>query len=265
MKILVVSTPRCRTTFLCQSIEQFYKIPNFHESFDYISERYNIDYVRYGLMKKKPTLEEVKHQSKEYIQKTTSEILNNNGVAKLFPRYLLSYFFLEKNQYCSIDDLSNFSYLYHTDVSEMFNLSMYHKIIFLERDLIETAISYAYGQQTKQMLFTDKNLLNYVKRKDQKIEINYETFKMVNFLIFEFCIFNQLKKFIIKNYKNYENLTYDNCIDHVSNNYGAGENVKVIETNFDYSNLILNYDELRSYIVDTLQKYSVQVPNFYFK
>lgn len=264
MKILVVSRPRCRTTFLCESASIFYNVTNFHEDYDYIMQKYRIDYQRYFLLRKTPELQELSHNLCSHVKSISEKVEKQNGIIKLFPRYLLSYFFTNVGSHMCIEDFTNFKYTCETNVSEIFKLNTYDQIIFLERNLVDSAISYAHGIQTKKMLFTDQNLVNYELKKQQKVYIDDQVLCNLNFFIFEYYLYFQLKSFILQNYKGIT-LNYDTCIDYVKNNYNIQTRIKYVDTNFDYSNKIENYAKVKSYVLETADKYATMVPNFTFR
>lgn len=265
MKILVISRPRCRTSFLCESASLFYNIPNLHEDYDYIMERYKIDYQRYFLLKKTPSLKELNQNLLSHVNFINNKIQQQNGVIKFFPRHLLSYFFTNVGSHMSFDDIKTFSYICETNITESFNLKMYDKIILLERDLLESAISYANGIQTKKMLFFNAKEFKYELKKVPKISIDNQVFKNINFYIFEYFMYLQLKNYINNNFENVETLTYDTCTEYVKKHYNNQDQVKYIDTKFNYADKIINYNELKSYILNTVEQYSILVPNFDFK
>lgn len=265
MKILVMSRPRCRTSFLSEAISKFYNIPNFHEDFDYIVNKYNTDYARYTLLKKKPTLQELNQNLKLHISKVNSKLEGNGGVIKFFPRYLLSYFFNNRKNHISIDDFEKFNYFCETNITDLFNFKMYNQIIFLERNLVNSAMSYIYSLQTKQQLFNNKSVVDYLLRKNERIDIRTELFPTLDFFIFEFYIHEQLKTFMSQKYKTCTFLTYENCTEYVSNNYKNEKYISLIDPKYNYSNKIRNYDQLESYITQTCLKYSKITPAFNFK
>lgn len=264
MKILIMSRPRCRTSFLCEATSNFYNIPNFHEDFDYIVNKYNTDYARYILLKKNPTLQELNQNLKLHINKVNLKLEENGGVIKFFPRYLLAYFFNNKKKHISIDNFDEFHYFCETNITSLFNFKMYDQIIFLERNLVDSAISYIYSLQTKQLLFNDKNIVDYLSRKNERIDIRAEMFPTLDFFIFEFYIYEQLKTFISQKYKTCTFLTYENCTEYVSNNYKNEKNIKLIDPRYNYSDKIKNYEQLKSYITETGLKYSQITPAFNF-
>lgn len=264
MKILVLSRPRCRTTLLCEASSKFYRIPNFHENFDYIREKYKTDYIRYNLLKKNPSLQELNQNLKLHINKVNSKLEETGGVIKFFPRYLLSYFFGSEKHHMSIDDFQKFNYLCETNISDLFKLNTYDQLIFLDRNLVDSAISYIYAIQTDQILFYDKDVLNYQSKKSQSIEIRPEIFSILDFFILEFCIYEQLKTFISEKYKTYMFLTYENCTEYISNNYKNEKELTLLDPKYNYSSKISNYSKLESYINETFVKYSKLTPIFNF-
>lgn len=263
MKILVVSRPRCRTSFMCESASLFYNIPNFHEEYDYIMQKYKVDYQRYFLLKKNPTLQELNYNLRSHVKSVNDKIEKQNGVIKLFPRYLLSYFFTNISSHMSIEDFQNFKYNCETNVSEIFNLKMYDQIILLERDLVDSAVSYAHGIQTKKMLFTDERIAKYELKKQQKVYIDDQVLYNLNFFIFEYHLYLQLKDFISKHY-NFNIINYDTCKEYVKNNYNNESRISYVDTKFDYLTKIENYEEIKSYILKTVDQYSTLVPTINF-
>jgi hypothetical protein len=216
------------------------------------------------LLKKNPSLQEIHQKHCSYSSKVTEQVEKQDGIIKFFPRYLLTYLFTDINDHITIKDIESFNYICETNVTEAYKLNMYDQIIFLERDLVDSAMSFVYAMETQQMLFADPNLAKHASKLERKIYLDGNIFQKLNFFIFEYFLYLQLKNFIIQKFNNSIILDYDTCVDYVKNNYN-NQKSGYSDPKFNYVNRIENYAELKSYILDTFDKYSTIVPTFDFK
>lgn len=265
MKILIVSRPRCRTSFLCQASSMFYNILDLHEDYDFNLGKGMTDSKRYALLKKNPGLQQLSQNLCSHVRTVSDKVEKNNGAIKFFPRHLLSYFYTSLDGQAAFRDFETFNYTCETNLTDLFKLHMYDQIIFLERDLVDSLMSFAYALENKQMLYTQHEA-KYASKKQKKvyIESNF-VFDKLNFNILEYHLYIQVKNFITKNFDNFITLNYDTCLDYVKNNYNIENRITYGDTKFNYVNNIENYVELKSYMLDTFDKYSTLIPNFDFK
>lgn len=260
MKILLISRPRCRTSVFCDTTAQFYNIPNFHEELDYAQTKKN-DLYKLQLSRKTNLLADLQSLQLTYIKKVTDKVQIEDGIIKLFPRHILTY--KAHQRYRMAENFYEFEYLCNTNISNLFKLNSFDQIFFLERDLLESALSYATCIKTGHWLFpNNKKLINYANK--MELDLGSLQFNELDFYIFEYLLYLQLKEFILHNYTNCTILHYNNCIDFIKNNYKNLEQAITVDPKFDYSSKFKNYDEIVNYINLKHSKYQEIFPTFHF-
>jgi len=232
-----------------------------HEVFNYEPEQNSELKIRYKLLNQYLPQEEITKNYKKHIEATNTKLKESGKcVAKFWPRNLI---FAYDGSKIKNEDL--FEYEIYLDFNKVLKIEEYDKIYFLDRPIIESAISYSFAKETDNFLFWDQGHLNYVKKKSKnKIIISEKTLYMTNFHIFESIIHHKLREFLIKTKIDFTYLGYDDCKDYVKNNLPSKKTSGYIETNFDYKEIIENYSDLLQIIEHKYNKFSEQLKDIEF-
>lgn len=235
MHILIVGLPRSRTSYMASCCANQYKITNFHEDFD--SEFDNL-YQRASLLKKSINVDEVSKEKELFLRQVTSELFNTKGcVIKLFARHIITLTHSAK----ILTKTNNLAYKLIDDISSVFRIDDYDHIYIMNRNLMDAAMSFAYGKQTGNMLY----LLNDPV-KDKKVEIKENALAELNYFLLESIVIEQLQLFLNSNY-NCINLDYSEAVNYVESNF-ADQKSSYKESNYNYKDLISNYNEIEDHI-----------------
>lgn len=256
MNILIIGKPRARTSYLGKCLSSNYKLEYLSEPYD-PSAYMNIFYQRLKLLKSKNYENVLYDKQTEWLKGVTKSIFGtDNFVAKLFPRHITvdtssleNYKFWDKpdSRYDSIPDPSSYKFKIITNLSEILQLKKFDKLYFIERNLIDSPISFAYSLRINQFGFSDNNKINEVKKKYSKITLTERDIPFINYLVFEHVLLLKIKKFIESNYA-CTFLTYDNVVNHINSNLNEHLDIDLIDPNFNYKEIITNYSEIEKHI-----------------
>lgn len=255
MHILIVTHPRSRSSFLCDAFSKHYQCTNFHELFDFTNPL-NHEITKAKLLKnlsEKVIME--KHVT--YLQECTKQIFHeNSGSVKLFPRHILNTFLESNNYQYSIQDLNNINFQVVPKFDKILEILKFDKIIFLNRDIINSALSYVLNIHiVKAPLLQNELDKIYFHKKISNIEIKPEYYKHLNFFIFEYILYSHIKKYIQSTVScDSIELNYNNCVEYVQTNLTGDIKSQFVETSLDYTKIISNYTEIRNYIINVHQQ-----------
>lgn len=250
MNVIILSTQRNRSSFLTESYSNEFNLSNWFEKYDLISVMEQEE-LRLNLLKKENKKELLFEKQKKFLNQITKSVKDNdNVVIKLFTHSLIERpYFLE-----NINILPRII----TDLSTILNV--YDKIVYIDRNIIDSTISYIYAVVMSSFLYSDKILLDYHKTKSKPIKIEDNKLPIINYQVYQHVIHQHVKTFIENNYNNTTFLTYDNCVDYVKNNFKNEKQNFFINANFDYRQLITNYDEISDHILRTKEHFEKNVP-----
>jgi hypothetical protein len=241
-------------------LSNFYNLTYHHESFNFAGKQYNELRVKYNLRRKTIQLSDVIQHQKKYLTDTLKD-LDNQGdyVTKLFPRDLIF-----TTYGTSIKDGRVFEHEIYSNFNELFQLENFDKVYFLDRNIIESTASFGYAYSIDMFLFTEKGHLDYKKKKNQKIEISNLAFSFMNYHIYESLLHGKIKNFLDRKNITYTALDYHNCENYIEQNLKCDEPNLYFESNFDYKNLILNYNQCVEHIETKIEEYSTLLKNVEF-
>lgn len=247
MHNIIICHPRSRSSFLCDALEKHYGCANFHEMFDFtpvlqrtITKGKMLDNLDDSLILKNHI---------NYLESCTNKIFSQpSSVIKFFPRHILHTYLNDASYLYSLEHIDKNNFHIVPNFEKYIHLNKFDNIIFLYRNLTESAFSYVLNLHIASLpallLPADKEFL-HKKYKDSIITPNY--YKHINFFVFEYILFEQMKEYLKKNYKSLE-LTYDDAILYVNNNLSNQLKSHYIKTDIDYKSFIANYDEIAEYI-----------------
>jgi len=260
MKILVITKPRTRSSFLCSALTNYYNIANKHESFSFVEKQYDELRVRFGLLKQKIELHDIKKYQKLHLEEINRNLKSqDNYVTKLFARDLI---FTYNGPI--IKDENLFQHEIYLNFNETFKIQDYDTIYFLDRNFIESAISFAFAATTSSFLYLDLSELNYKKKKFKKIYIPNHELNLMDYHIYESVLLLKIKKFLDKENFKYIDLDYDRCTDYVKNNLDCKKPNGYLAGNFNYEEIIENYSSCVERIKNKYLRFTEQLQNLEF-
>lgn len=250
MHVLVIGKPRSRTSFLTSALINKFNIShNHHENFNY-NFNYNDYLEKLALTKSNPNIEDVYKKQLRHLENITEQVFaENNGIIKIFPRHIISHLG-EKRKIYSYKD---FTFKVMLNVSEIFQLNKYNKILLLNRDLQDSAISYIVGKITGQALFTESDKLISDQIANTAITITKDHIPQLNYYIFEYIVYEDLYNFIKNNY-DCTLLHYDTVVKYVSEDLKISDNFYV-NPKFNYSKIVTNYSDIVQYCNSKREEY----------
>lgn len=229
MKILVLCTPRTRSTVLLDTLSKHYKLENKGETL-----HFSIGKVQNTV--KNPNLNEAYYNHFLTIFKKDVEInfQQNNFIAKLFPNMLVYSDHL-------LDDPNIYNVQMITNLKYYLNIHKYNKIFYLNRNITDTICSWYFADLTNYFNFKSFETLQEQLSKTTKfsIELNSD----LKFFIYECSLLYQIKKYLINNKIEFTYLDFQDIPNFLSTNYPNVEPT-TIDSKIDYSQLVLNYKEL---------------------
>jgi hypothetical protein len=240
MKYLIYCLPRTRSSLLQDVISQKYNLTNLEEP--------------YIEVEKKAKKNLIFHNNKlvwENYQKNVLEVTKNletqdNIVVKIFSDITfnhLKYRKLVLNDSFSIDndDIVN--------PEKVCSMQSYDKIFLLYRQSItDLFCSYRYGKNFQKLQYEDtqldKSLVNF--RSTKKINLVYDDVSLASDVL-QYLYFQHQARHLLKVHPNITMLEYDEIPMYVNKNF-EGVTSKFLETNFDYKELVKNYNVIDSKI-----------------
>jgi hypothetical protein len=235
MHILIVGSPRSRTSYMSSACSNQFKVKNFHEEFDF---HFSAFYERIRLLKKPIDLDEVCKKREEYLKNATTDLFSIPGcVIKLFPRHIMTLKYADK----ILKKVNDLEYKVTENISDIFRFGNYDKIYIMKRNLIDAAMSFTYGKQIGSFLYSPSQ-----KIKSKKVIIKEDVLNELNYFLLETIVLEELEQFINLNYKCI-NLDYTEAVNYVETEFpDRGQNMYQ-DTKYNYKELILNYDEVQEY------------------
>lgn len=268
MNVLIIGKPRTRTSYLCDAYSKYYGLKNFHEVFDSASHIHDL-YIRSKMLKKKDTKNYLMSGQTLFISNKVKEVfLKNNSVVKLFPRHIICKYGNLKNfdnlqRYDFLENLLDFDFDPLNDLNTLLQLPNYNKIYVLERNLVDSAISFCYAIKVNNFLFSDTPTISHVQKKYERVIYDANDFGYLNFAIFEHLILEKLKVYVAQKF-NYTNLDFDDVPKYVDTTFPNLSKSDYIDPKFNYKEIITNYDEVKHYINTAYAEFSARFDHIIF-
>jgi hypothetical protein len=247
MNILVISSPRSRSSYFCDHLSKFYDIENHHEIYDFRQKTLQL-YKRNQMLKNTNFLDTlVKHQL-NHLETSTQEVWSNSSINKLFPRH-----FICNNNESNLDisDITNFEFRILPNCLEIIKISDYDQIYVLERNLSEIVASFLYAYNTQNFLYSNKLDLEYVAKKFTKLEFTPNQYSAANYLIFENIILQKVKESLAMKTIDFTTLDYKEIPNFIDKNFKSPIVNTYLKSELDYSKIYQNFDELVEYCKKT--------------
>lgn len=247
MKILIVCRPRTRSTLLINSLSDFYNLNNKDENYKFCHGKLShalIDDTRFSLFE-------------NCIKSTTqNNFYEDNFVIKLFPRFLIL-------NTMEIDSLEEYNLKIIEDLSYYISFNKYNQVYFLNRDLVDSVCSWAYGNYINTFNFYDNITHKNIFDQNLKLHIDINHNSILKFYILETAILNCWKTFLNNNIQHIS-LDYNDIPTYISTNF---QNIvsKSIDNKFNYKELIVNYNNLEKDIFRYYTQCYNKVKNIIFK
>lgn len=245
MNILAICRLRTRSTYFLQSLCNYYNLTNRNESYFEIPSSYScsLQYINPYPIFFQRHLEKWAKYSKKLHNQTLYNIERGNFGIKLFSKMISSHpVFLNESQFDQIQIVS--------DIEKVFEFNLYDSIYFLDRNLLDSVASYVYSLQVGKSLY--KTVI-----KNKSVEFTNNLYPSVNSYILD-CIIQQKIRTVLDN-KNfsYTYLDYHDIPEFLRSYDQNNQPNLPVDTKFDYTKLITNYEELVRYtnnIYSILQK-----------
>jgi hypothetical protein len=245
MNILVISSPRSRSSFFCDHLSKFYNVQNFHEIYDY-REKTEMLYSK-AKMTDQNFLELLIKDQTAYLHKTTKETLEISSINKFFPRHIICN---SSKINSDIDNIYNFSYKLVNNFIDVLQISKYDSIFVLQRNITDIVASYLFAIKTKKLLHIDSNLLEYISKKHKNVEFTVEDHSMANYLVFENLLLQSIKSVLQNSKIAYQELNFIDIPKFLEINYKIDQPNSYLESNLDYSKIFSNYKDLNEHCVN---------------
>lgn len=231
MKILILGRPRTRSTLLINTLSKFYGLSDKDENFKFILGKFNNTNFK--------DLDYFKNSVKIFTQTLFS---GDNFAIKLFPRMVT----LSNRR---IDNLKTYKLSIINDLSYYYNLKKYDQIFVIDRNLIDSVYSYAYGSKINVFNFRDKTLLKEYLSKCEPIHIDFNNNPYLKFYVYERAMLDVWKEYLIKYNIKHTCLDYDNIPNYIEINF-PNMPALTLDNTFDYKNLISNYENCQTQILE---------------
>jgi len=259
MKILLLSMARTRSSVLIDAVSKKYQIPNLFEEYQRISPENTSKLVLF----KKPTDLWKKLQT-ETLKKTREIFLQDSFAIKLFPVSIFNDFQFNPNFNKNVDwHITSQSIL---DLEEYFNITEYDQIYILNRKNICDMICSYWHAYSKNFFHTDDKNIAKKFQPTGKMTIrttHHDTTYIIKSVIVHYKYLNYIKTYLEKKNKNYIFLDYDDVPDYLQTNF-SGINLTTVDTEYNYKNLIENYNEIYETICKLEEEVDREFPNTIF-
>jgi hypothetical protein len=258
MHILIVGSPRNRTSYLSDAFSKHYNLENLYEILDFTEILR--DEIYKGNLKKKLCNVSVMEKHLSYLNQQTQKIFDTNrAVVKLFPRHIVNTTQENYKYPFSIKNIEDINFQLVPNFSKVLRLDKFDEIIILNRDIVDSTISYIFNIFISPIhIIVNEQQKNYIHNSFKNIKINEKYYPLINFYIYEYILGHYLHEYIIKNYKTKE-LTYNNCIEYVENNLPNGVKTEFYKSDINYKKIISNYDEISDYVNSVYDKLKKQL------
>lgn len=220
MKICIIGHPRTRSSLLLGIVSSYYDIPLIGENLNKIGNTLYGSYVGED------------HPVSMFYQKLLDGYLKQvfskkKGVIRIHPTQL-SYL----NYSSKMIDLDRLSF------------GQYEKIYFTVRQNIPDMISSLFIAHMLKK-FTYQNIQDVPKTVQPVALLPDLYFQSVEMLLYSELIMDRVKEYLTLHSIEYEELDYDNIPKHIEENFSNAVTTHV-ETEYDYSNIVTNYNELQT-------------------
>lgn len=258
MKILLLSMARTRSSVLIDALSKKYQVPNLYEEYGYVSPE-NISKL---VLFKKPTDLWNKLQT-ETLKKTKEIFLQNSFAIKLFPANIFNDFQYNTTFNKNIDwRITNQSIL---DLEKYFNVAEYDQVYILNRKNICDMICSYWHAYNRSFFLTDNKKIAHKFQPKGKLSIrntHNETYIIKCNIIYNKYL-NNISKYFDKKNKNYTLLDYDDVPNYLQTNF-SDINLSTVDTEYDYKNLIENYNEIYETICKLKEEVERDFPDTIF-
>lgn len=261
MSYCIIGMKRTRSSVLAYSIANFHNSNNYFGMYDGITPTLK-EHIFFNKLPANEKKQAKLDWFKKGIKELTLEVFERpNTVIKLFPRYMIYHdiphvkdhkkSILPKN----LDDL-----IIIDEIKEYFQLSRFGKIYYLERNIVDAVSSYCYAIHISKFQFRTTEEINYYNKICKPVTIDLNS-PWIDFCIFEYILKNQIKKYLDNANINYTILNYDEIPHHCDLYYSGTNDNNYKYPKFDYSKIIINYNELQDYINSFIEKNQDYVNN----
>jgi len=245
MRILIVSRHRTRSSLLCYTLAEFYKISNKMEYYHRIPLSLQIDPLlrlvpKLQLRNYKIELDQFETQTKKFTEELFSD--PRGFVIKFFPKHLFLY-----------NDLDDFQYI--QNISSTYDFKKYDAIYNIDRDPVDSTMSYLYADyKNKWMVHTNYWHKDYQIKK-RPITITDEMHKVIDLKVLEYLIQQKINTFIKNIGLSVIDLHYDTLPAFCEQNFVKSNTILDLENN--YKDLITNYADIEGLIHEKINKLQV--------
>lgn len=241
--------PRCRTSFLSMAYRDYYGLEYLHETF---FESVKPLWIKANALRTKDNLNKLQQSHIQSLKNITKKIfLSDGAIIKFFPRDVMTHCYVN----LKFTDIQNFNYKCITNLSEVFQLEKYNQILLLERNFLDSAMSFIYGHVMGIMLFERNVSKTFYEKKITPVTITEQHLQLLNFYILEYLVDQNIKKFVRTRYS-CKTLDYNIIPNFVEENFNNSKTNYYVDLELDYKNLIVNYQEIVEYINLKLEEYS---------
>lgn len=244
MRIAIFTMTRTRSSFLLDTLCQYYKIQNHFEYYNntYSSETFNSFYK----IRSKMIFEKFSSTKK---QETKDLFTWPSFGIKIFPHNFVG--FIRENSSFQPNKKTYPLFIKENvlDLIEYFNLDQYDKIYILNRkEVVDNIISQLYALQIGKFLLTTSD-----KHRSNQLKPNGELYLTTNnnyvhrSRIYCHLFLKYLPRYFDKLNIRYKELDYDDVPLYIEKNYPSIKS-QFVDTEFDYKNGITNYSEIKKEI-----------------
>lgn len=163
------------------------------------------------------------------MKKTTSELFNqNNFICKIWPSMLI----FKPAAFSAEDSFQDIHKKTIFNISEAMSIHQYDKIIWLDRDLLSSTLSWVYAKHTNIFSVTQNKTVSF-----EPIKLTDHDISVAKFYVLEYCLHKKMRDYFvgknipIEEYADFENLR-------------TNKSVKLIDPKNNYYSLINDVDTL---------------------
>lgn len=252
MRILIISRHRTRSSLLCYTLEEYYQIFNKMEYYQRVLPALEPNPLlrlvpKLNLKNYKISAQDLEQGTK----KLTDDLFSipKGFVIKLFPKHLLAY-----------NNINDFQYI--KNISHAYNLSGYDVIYTIDRPVVESTMSYLYAEYRNVWMVRTEYWHKTYQNQKKPIVITDRMLKVLDLKILEYVIQTKLKAFVHSQPVPVVDLQYDSLPDFCEKNFLKSNTIIDLKNN--YKELISNYTEIESLILEKIDKISIQAQDIEF-
>lgn len=237
MKIGLISRGRTRSTALALILSNLHKISNENEN--YILAK-KVTFIKQFDVFEQTTI--LQNNLKDITEKLHTK---DNFVIKIWPSMLM----LPENFFERFKNLDEIKKTILFNIQDCIKLLNYDVLYFLDRDLAYSTISWVYTKKIRK--YHKHKKFNIVYSKVKLTPLDYE---IATYYILEYCLQQKIKKYLIKENKNfilindnnYKSYTEPNLLDTEETIVKYDELIENSESFYQF--IEIKYNEINSYI-----------------